>query len=1045
MTIITDYLTLQKDQQDKYGERTVVLMAIGSFYEIYEYDPSYCSNEEAKIDKEGKIWNENIGHAVALSTVLNAKLTQEDKNQPYAINNPFKIGFPIVAYEKNKPTLLANDFTIVRVDQEKGAIKGHVTRHITEVCSPYTEICDATLTRSTSNIAVIYIEYQHGIGSRYENFLITTGIAVVDIITGTNRVCEFHSKLDDQVHAIQELYRFLISHYPRELIIHIDDIPTTVDAGLYTKYLEKMLDTKRFDRTVSYINRIPPEYKKVSYQIEYLNKLFMRKEFRVPGLNLIQARNDKIIEELGLERMKYGLLAYMILIQHCHSYNPDIITKLEKPDLQWIDSESHLILTHNAILQLDLISNKPHTKQREIDSLMCVLDQNQTNLGRRMLHGLLQNPMLRANEIQVYYDMVEDMLSIKIENEPLWLVLDRHLKELPDIARLHRKLEIKLITPKELAILYRAYLKIIQIYTLIWTTRAPTLTKQLLNAEDSTGFNQFLVRFTPIINFQALECCYLESSAESDNEWLEFSECPINPGSYDDIDKCNAQLVQAEKMLQQIVDHLNEFLKGSKGKDLEFKCANKKPGAKKSDPTGVILSTTTAKANLLMNSPINTDLCGRLQLMTYTSNEQLIKSDKITALTSVIDTNKMWLRKRLRIIYFSLLDEMISKYKFYAPIAHLIAKLDLIHSYAKVSEKYNYYRPIIVDEGDISFIEAVDMRHPIIENIIDGVYVANDIRLGHGETISTGEKRFNGMLLYGLNMSGKSSYVKSVALNIIMAQIGCYVPSHLRYKPYSKIITRLSGNDNIFAGLSSFAVEMNELRTILRQADKNTLVVGDELCHGTENCSATSITTSAILSLVKTNASFIFATHLHDLVDLPYIKNLDPYKLRVCHLTTHKDPATSYLIYDRKLHDGPGPTNYGILVTESLELPKDFIEKAYEIVNYITEAGADLVNTKSSRYNSRFFVDACTLCGVKSNLHVHHIIEQNMADNNGFVLAKTTIENHEVSLGKLHKNKLDNLIVLCKDCHTNLHSTKQELETISTTKGKLIRLKQTVN
>jgi hypothetical protein len=85
MGIIIEYLNLQKKYQDQYGERTVVLMQIGSFYEIYGYDPTYCTCEEAKVDKDGRIWNEAIGHAIELSVVLNSVLTHEDGNEPYGI------------------------------------------------------------------------------------------------------------------------------------------------------------------------------------------------------------------------------------------------------------------------------------------------------------------------------------------------------------------------------------------------------------------------------------------------------------------------------------------------------------------------------------------------------------------------------------------------------------------------------------------------------------------------------------------------------------------------------------------------------------------------------------------------------------------------------------------------------------------------------------------------------------------------------------------------------------------------------------------------
>jgi DNA mismatch repair protein MutS len=1053
MGLIQEYLELQKKHEAQYGERTVVLMAVGVFYEIYEYDPTYCTSPEARIDKQGKVWNEQIGHAVEISVILNCALTFENSNEPYSILNPNKAGFPVIAFEKNRATLLANDYTIVRVDQEKSTGKGPVNRYVSEICSPTMQFDSISLNRPTSNIACIYVEYQQGMGTtatapKFENFLITTGVAVIDVITGNNRVCEFYSKVEDQVYAIQEMYRFLISHYPRELVVHIDDMPAPIDVHTetnpnpYIKYLEKVLELRRFDRLVTRVNDVAPDYKRLPYQIEFLNKIFTKpietNQSATPGLqlNVIQKRNERIIEELGLERMNYGRIAYMLLLQHIYSHNTDIISKLSKPDLQWIDERKHLILTHNAIVQLDLVSEvNRRSRKNQIDSLMSVLDHNQTHLGRRSLQNLLQNPMSDPNDISIYYNMIDEMSSQQVDNQPLWFVIERHLKELPDIGRLQRKLEIKLISPKELAILYKAYIKIINLYVMILQVRAPVLHSQMMTKEDVANFNQFIARFTTLINFETLECCHIDTA--ENERWMEFTECPIRKGIFPDIDAQVEQLLQAETNMQQIVDHLNTFLMRSTGKKLEFKAAKKKQGAKKQLPTGTILATTNAKATALLSSPIDTNLCGVLQTGPYTSTEKIITSDRIHTLCTQIDSIRAWMRQRLLEIYELILDEMTSKFNFFVPVANLIAKIDLLHSYSKVTYRFNYSRPELVVDDGASFVEAREIRHPIIERLIDTAYVTNDVLLGRGDLNAETQEvnRTNGMLLYGLNMTGKSSLAKAIALNIIMAQIGCYTSSHLRYKPYSKIITRLSGNDNLFRGESSFAIEMSELRTILRQSDSKTLIVGDEISRGSENVSATGIIGSAILSLIGVDATFIFATHVHDLVDLPHIQSIEPHKLKICHLTVTKDPVTNCLIYERKLQPSNGPHIYGIMVAESLGLPADFIAKAYEISNFVMGIGPNILSPKRSQYNRDVYVNTCSMCGktkYQTQLHTHHIVEQKHADPNGIIKDET---------GIMHKNLKGNLLILCENCHRNLHQTETELETVTIPTGKLIRMK----
>jgi DNA mismatch repair protein MutS len=339
--------------------------------------------------------------------------------------------------------------------------------------------------------------------------------------------------------------------------------------------------------------------------------------------------------------------------------------------------------------------------------------------------------------------------------------------------------------------------------------------------------------------------------------------------------------------------------------------------------------------------------------------------------------------------------------------------------------------------GDNSYLEAKELRHPIIERIIDGPYVTNDLSLGKSrnlESKSPADPSPNGVLLFGVNQTGKSSLAKAIALNIIMAQIGCFVPAKLRYKPYSKIITRLSDSDNIFKGQSSFAVEMTELRTILRQSDSSTLVIGDELCHGTESHSGMAITASTILSLIEMNASFIFATHMHELLNLECMKTISDDKLRWCHLSISYDEVSKILIYDRKLRDGSGASVYGLMVARSLDLPKEFLDRANSILLEITGNNKEFVDTTQSRYNPKLYVDVCAKCGRSRNqieLHTHHIQEQSRADERGL------IEN-------MDKNAKDNLIVLCRDCHTMLHRKGEELQTLSTSEGKIIRMKPNV-
>jgi DNA mismatch repair protein MutS len=279
-----------------------------------------------------------------------------------------------------------------------------------------------------------------------------------------------------------------------------------------------------------------------------------------------------------------------------------------------------------------------------------------------------------------------------------------------------------------------------------------------------------------------------------------------------------------------------------------------------------------------------------------------------------------------------------------------------------------------------------------------------------------------------------------------MAQSGCFVPSKLRFKPYSKIITRLSGSDNIFSGQSSFAVEMSELRTILRQSDKNTLVIGDELCHTTESNSGIAITVSTLMTLINKNSTFIFATHMHEILNINSLKQIDKKHLRLCHLSISYDENTKMLTYDRKIKPGSGSTIYGILVAKYLDLPQEFIDHSYTVLSELTKENKNIIEPVTSRYNKNIYVDSCAICNRSKSqiqLHSHHLIEQKHSDNKGIIKGIIKDDTGDfVDVGILHKNCKDNIIVLCSECHINLHSNKQELETLYVPNGKIIRFKQ---
>ena len=269
-----------------------------------------------------------------------------------------------------------------------------------------------------------------------------------------------------------------------------------------------------------------------------------------------------------------------------------------------------------------------------------------------------------------------------------------------------------------------------------------------------------------------------------------------------------------------------------------------------------------------------------------------------------------------------------------------------------------------------------------------------------------------------------------------MAQAGLYVPARVfKFKPYKYIFTRILGNDNLFKGLSTFAVEMYELRTILRLANQDSLVLGDELCSGTESTSAISIFVAGIESLQKRGSSFLFATHLHEITSYEEIVSLPTVKQM--HMQVLYDKENDALIYDRKLRDGPGTSSYGLEVCKSLQLPCAFLDRAHEIRMKYRPEQANILSLNTSHFNSQKVMGLCEKCKVAVGEEVHHLQPQREANEEGIICNADGL--------LFHKNHLANLMTLCEKCHKETHKdedrakdNKQTNKKTKTTKGKKV-------
>jgi DNA mismatch repair ATPase MutS len=347
-----------------------------------------------------------------------------------------------------------------------------------------------------------------------------------------------------------------------------------------------------------------------------------------------------------------------------------------------------------------------------------------------------------------------------------------------------------------------------------------------------------------------------------------------------------------------------------------------------------------------------------------------------------------------------------SLFSTWSIVTEWITYADVNLCLASVAMDLGYVRPEILDGaggtgGTESSVLIEGLRHPLLEAQDKKIpYVQHSVNLG----ITA-----KGWLLYGLNASGKSSLMRATGLAVLLAQAGSFVPAtKMSLAPFQSLHTRIINTDNLWMGLSSFAVEMSEMREIFKEAGPRSLVLGDELCSGTETSSATALVAAGIKGLLGRGAKFLFATHLHGLSQISEVsQNPD---LQIKHLHVEYDRLKDKLIYHRTLKDGPGSSLYGLEVAKAMRIPPDILEDAIRFRKQLT-GEAELSESVGSSWNSAIVRRKCQICGCTEadNLEVHHIRERH-----------TTTTGERLADGSSVHAK-SNLAVICDSCHDEIH------------------------
>ena len=905
--------------------------------------------------------NEKIGNAKRVSEILNIVLTRRNKKiLENSRTNPLLVGIPTISINKHLKTLISNKFTVVFVEQITPPPEPK--RGLTKILSPTTYIGEEC--KSDSNYLLsIYLESCLEMKTLGKTLMV--GMSCIDLSTGQCMYYQLCSVNNDYDVVFEDMYRFIETIDPKEVLIHF----SRQDIFSITEISERLEFDKRI---VHSMNEVTKEIFKLPYQNEFLKKVYRNTGGLQP------------IEYINMEFKHETLLSYLILLIFTHEHDERILKNLGVPE-EWEHSR-YLILNHNTLYQLNIVPDNTLDNPFAVRSLFDIINNTSTPMGKRLMRSHLLNPIINETKLNERYDTLESMIKFEGKKE-----FDTHFKIIIDMERFLRKMCIGYLHPHEFAsldITLSAVKSIIDLYDRMELKNTHIKLRDL----DRKLFEAFIKEYNDTFDITIM------SGFNQNNITQSF----FKKGIYKEIDELEEETSKIKEFFKEQALFLSDFIET--GSDFIKKEQNERDGH---------FLATTKKRSEIINKKFSDELKKQYTFKTQSANNVRIISKELSNASEKLLAYESSLVKIMKDKFLAKCEQFYMRYNIlFTNLTHFISELDVIRSHSITSIKNGYFMPTIEKRGDgYSYYEANEIRHPIIEKIQTEIpYVANDIKLER-----------DGILLFGLNGGGKSSLLKSVGLAVIMAQMGLYVPAkNFKYYPFKTLYTRIMGNDNIFKGLSSFAVEMSELRTILNHSNENSLILGDEICRGTEIHSALSIVSAAVNILCEKKTNFLFATHLHKLHEIEILKEVK--NLRKFYIPL--EIVNNKIIYGRKLIEGIGENLYGLEVAEHIIRNDDFIGLANKVRKNLMGIEKELYSSKTSRYNSQLYVDKCAICGSKEQLDTHHIKFQCNADENGMI-------------GIIDKDVKNNLVVLCKHHHQEVHKGNIEIDGyIDTSVGK---------
>lgn len=548
--------------------------------------------------------------------------------------------------------------------------------------------------------------------------------------------------------------------------------------------------------------------------------------------------------------------------------------------LEMIQEDEYLQMDYSTRQNLELIT--PVRTNSKSLTLWSFLDHCETAMGSRMLKRFIEYPLIDMKSINERLDAIEYINFNFIKKDEL----KEYLKHIYDLERLCTKVAYGTANPRDLLRLISS----LQYAPMILDT-----------FKDCTALKEKLKVSVCNSLYEKLNDNIVEDPPVTLKDGGVFKK-----GYNKELDECRT-----------LKNHGRQFIL-----DIE---------TKEKERTGV--SKLKIGYNRIFGyyieiSRVNLDKIkpefGYVRKQTLVNAERFVTAELKEKEDAILHAEEKAIRLE-RELYRDLLDEIKVYLSKLHELADALALIDVIYALSNVSSTNGYVRPVFHEKN---YIELLDSRHPILDKLQkDQRYIANSLEMEENDQV---------LIITGPNMGGKSTYMRQVALSVILAQIGCFVPAKKYDAPiFKKIFTRIGASDDIMSGQSTFMVEMIEANYALKNADDHSLIIFDEIGRGTSTYDGMSLAQAMIEYLLKTTkAKVLFSTHYHELTAMG-----EQYEsISNVHVDVKEENGDITFLY--KVVPGPANKSYGINVARLANLPEAIIERSSHLLAELKTNGA---------------------------------------------------------------------------------------------------------